>query len=355
TSRTRAATTVAAQAWTVTNAGSPAPGGSVKQASTALNATTGSRNSTREAHAASGMSAHSTYQGWTTGKHRTTAAIETPSPPTGLMRLDWTANGIRTVNAAATRSAAVCTIARTCSVWSPSPRYWPIPPTVTPRAVGGESQLRNVVAAPSLVTHPVPDEVASIIAPVVMPLIAVITSAARTVARAPPPHRRASAMPTKPRATTVGSLTSADPVTRTVPATSNTTARRSATGESIARRARTSPTARRPIISDSEWIPETRWNSTSGFATASHRAATSETPQYSASRGTAHPSMRIPSTATIRCRMVPATTSSPVREWMTFCTPRNSGPYWLGVSRHMSGTLTVSACEAPSAETGPSA
>lgn len=108
-------------------------------------------------------------------------------------------------------------------------------------------------------------------------------------------------------------------------------------------------------MSDSEWIPDTRWNSTSGLATASQSAATSDTPQYSAKRGTAQPSMRIPMIATTRCRIVPATTSSPVSVWITFCTPRNRGPYWFGVSRQMSGTLTVKAWEVPSADTGPSA
>src|SRR5699024_8747375 len=110
-------------------------------------------------------------------------------------------------------------------------------------------QLRSEVAAPSLVIQPSPDEVARTAVAMVTPLMESIVSIDRTIADQPAPQRWASAIPTNPSATTVGSFTSAEPVTRTVPSTNHDVVRQPR-GLSTARSAKTSPIASIPIISD---------------------------------------------------------------------------------------------------------
>src|SRR5699024_4498731 len=80
-------TSTASAASTITNGGySPPFGVGPTRQTIAETATAGTRNAGVVAHAASGTSAHSRYQGCTTGNRITRMASDTPSPPTGWMR-----------------------------------------------------------------------------------------------------------------------------------------------------------------------------------------------------------------------------------------------------------------------------
>ncbi len=82
----------------------------------------------------------------------------------------------------------------------------------------------------------------------------------------------------------------------------------------------------RPSISASLWIPATRWNSRRGLAAPSHSAATDDTPQRAARRGSAHTIDATPTSATARCRKIPETMLSPVSAVMPRPIHRKKGP-----------------------------
>jgi hypothetical protein len=74
------------------------------------------RNHLSEAHAASGMTAHSRYQAWAKGEKMTIVAMEMPSAPIGWMRPLSAASNQRTMNAAAISCASGRTISRIACV-----------------------------------------------------------------------------------------------------------------------------------------------------------------------------------------------------------------------------------------------
>ena len=90
-----------------------------------------------------------------------------------------------------------------------------------------------------------------------------------------------------------------------------------------------------PIISDSLWMPLTRWNNTSGLAAPSHSTSPASSAQRLASRGSAHTIIATPHSANTRCSSTPSTTSLPLIAVMPRPRTRNNGPYGAGVSRQM--------------------
>ena len=118
------------------------------------------------------------------------------------------------------------------------------------------------------------------------------------------PSGSASAIATKPSASSDGSLTCDDIVISTAPRSSvpigsqrahSSRLRGQASGlgsngpvASTPRSANSVPASIRPSISASLWMPATRCMNSSGLAAPSHSALTSATPQRRASRGVAH-------------------------------------------------------------------
>lgn len=307
-------TAVAMAAWTIMNGSYSAPLGIKITLTNDEKAIAGIRKMGRVAHAASGITAHSRYQGCTTGKSRTIAPSETPSAPTGWIRPTRTAISMRTVMKAAISDAIGRVRLSTAVVWSPRPSRTPARPVPSPSNVGIDIQLRTSVAVPSVWVQPMPSPLATLTNTVTAMVTAPRMAAADTSALRLPPHRRARAMPTKPSASSDGILIVEDNTISVAPASRRSRTRpRIGWTLSTARRATSTPASIRPIMRASLWMPATRWNSTSGFAAPSHNALTAETPQRRARRGSAHTISATPASARMRCRKIPATMLSPVR------------------------------------------
>ena len=258
---------------------------------------------------------------------------------------------------AAIRAAIGRVIERIAVVWSPRPSSTPASPVPTPSRVGIDIQLRTSVAVPSVLVQPRPSPLPQLTAAITVSDTAASSAAAARTARAPAPQRRASAIPTNPSASSDGTLIIDDSAISAVPATSHARRRpRSGAPDPpawIPRNASSRPASIRPSISASLWMPATRWNSSSGFAAPSHNAVTDATPQRRASRGSAHTIRATPPSASNRCRKMPATMFSPVRNVIRSPSHRNAGPYGAEVSRQMFGTVRVSTWSTPRAPAGP--
>ena len=148
------------------------------------------------------------------------------------------------------------------------------------------------------------------------------------------PHRRASAMPTNPKARMDAILIMQEAAITTAPAISSNPARlghtepglRSRSGESSPRKHSSIPASISPSIRASLWMPPTRCRMSRGFIAPSHSAATGDTPHRFASRGRAHTIRPTPNRASARCATRAAGMYSPVTWVMLSPSHRNSGP-----------------------------
>src|ERR1700754_619584 len=162
------------------------------------------RNERLVAHAASGITAHNTYHGWTTGKSRTVMPSATPRPPTGCRRPRSTANSSHVPTIAMMNTPIPRVRPSTAVVWSPSPSKMPTCPVPSASNVGSDIQLRTTLAVPSVNNQPNPRPLAQPITAITATDTAVSDPPAMTKALNVPPHRHASAIATNPTANSDG-------------------------------------------------------------------------------------------------------------------------------------------------------
>ena len=240
-----------------------------------------------------------------------------------------------------------------------------------PRAssVGGDIHDRTTFAVPSVNSHPKPRPLAQPTSAITATDTAVSDPPAMRNALKVPPHRHASAIATKPIASSDGSFTCDDSAISTVPASSIAIGlqrshssrcrrplhrpRESGPAASTPRRANSVPASISPSISASLWMPATRCMNSSGLHGPSHSALTSATPQRRARRGVAQTINPTPSSTISRWHSTAATMLSPVTVEMPRPIHRNNGPYGAGVSRHRLGTDSVNTWSSPSPGAGP--